>query len=133
MRPAAHISKWLKSIPLVRLQERSRKIRSNAARHGLKGSEAKAARKQKTASTYHTSGEDEEDATIGFVWDVWQKEICVTRGRSRVFMELMHTRSQLRRSTMRQANDILGAWEGQNRQYLQIILLVSLMEKAVSM
>ena len=48
-----------------------------------------------------TGGEDGEDAKKRLC-GMYGVELCVTRGRSHVFMELMHMRSQLRRSTRRQ-------------------------------
>ena len=45
-----------------------------------------------------TGGEDGEDAKKK-AYRMLGMELFVTRGRSHVFMELMHMRSQLRRST----------------------------------
>jgi len=44
-----------------------------------------------------TGGEDGEDAKKK-AYRMLGMELCVTRGRSHVFMELMHMRSQLRHS-----------------------------------
>ena len=59
-------------------------------------------------------GEDGEDTRIRQFW-MPGKELCVTRGRSHVFTELMHMRSQLRRSTRHFLEFKESDGEGQNR------------------
>jgi hypothetical protein len=56
-------------------------------RYGPKDLEAKHSLYTKTTSTYHWSGEDKEDVSKKF-FRMCGIELCVTRGRSRVLMEI---------------------------------------------